>query len=50
LACIKTYNNAGKNTEISNNLLKYLKLPAIMETKYKKYPLSKTVEINSHIQ
>jgi hypothetical protein len=50
LACIKTYNNASKNTEISNNLFKYLKLLATMETKHKKYLLSKTVEINSHIQ
>jgi hypothetical protein len=50
LACIETYNNAGKNIEISNNIFKCLKLLATMETKYKKYPLSKTVEINPHIQ
>lgn len=48
LACIKTYNNAGKNTAIPNKLFKYLKLLATLETKYKKHPQSRTVEINTH--
>jgi hypothetical protein len=49
-ACIKTYNNVNKNTAISNKLFKYLNLLATVEIKHKKYPQSKTAEINSHFK